>query len=99
MCSSFLRVAPGESAIVAAFQQMLDQSVPLFFGEVVSSCLWGSTSGAGHLKHMKESSSTGDSREIDVLAGSCGGAERVVPSTSQEKGNFLGVIVRFSRIL
>ena len=76
---------------------MLDQSMPLFFVQIIAGHYLPSTSRNWHLTHKMRSASTGDRRAGARFAGGWGGTSEGVSSTFG-KNSFLGVPVRFPGI-
>ena len=76
---------------------MLDQSMPLFFVQIIAGHYLPSTSRNWHLTHKMRSASTGDRRAGARFAGGWGGTSEGV-SSSFGKNSFLGVPVRFPGI-
>ena len=76
---------------------MLDQSMPLFFVQIIAGHYLPSTSRNWHLTHKMRSASTGDRRAGARFAGGWGGTSEGVSSIFG-KNPFLGVPVRFPGI-
>ena len=76
---------------------MLDQSMPLFFVQIIAGHYLPSTSRNWHLTHKMRSALTGDRRAGARFAGAWGGTSEGVSSIFG-KNSFLGVLVRFPGI-